>query len=197
MQATMEIAQVNMPKVAESEARTDGPPGLDLEQAFRDHKDVVFRSAYRVTGNASDAEDVLQTVFLKLARQGRLSEVKNARAYLCRAAVNAALDLLRTRKDAQTISMDDEDEAGTAEAVMSKDIGPGSDDLRQWLRQRLSLLNPKWAEMFVLRFIEEYSNREIAAAMNTSPAVVAVVLHRTRSQLKKDIKALTMTRGRR
>jgi RNA polymerase sigma-70 factor (ECF subfamily) len=59
------------------------------------------------------------------------------------------------------------------------------------------LLNPKWAEMFVLRFIEEYSNKEIAAAMNTSAAVVAVVLHRTRSQLKKDIQALTKTRGRR
>jgi RNA polymerase sigma-70 factor (ECF subfamily) len=52
-------------------------------------------------------------------------------------------------------------------------------------------MNPKWAEMFVLRFIEEYSNREIAVAMNTSPAVVAVILHRTRSQLKKDIQALS------
>jgi RNA polymerase sigma-70 factor (ECF subfamily) len=45
--------------------------------------------------------------------------------------------------------------------------------------------------MFVLRFIEDYSNREIAGLMNTSPAVVAVVLHRTRTQLKKDFKGLT------
>jgi DNA-directed RNA polymerase specialized sigma24 family protein len=45
--------------------------------------------------------------------------------------------------------------------------------------------------MFVLRFIEDYSNREIAGLMNTSAAVVAVVLHRTRAQLKKDFKAST------
>ena len=196
MQATMQIAQANMATIVPGEAEKDSPLGPGLEEAFRTYKDLVFRAAYRVTGNSSDAEDVLQTVFLKLARQERLSEVKNQRAYLHRAAVNAALDLLRSKKDAQTVFLDDDDE-GKVAAALSKDSGPGSDDMRQWLRQRLALLNPKWAEMFVLRFIEEYSNKEIAVAMNTSSAVVAVVLHRTRSQLKKDIQALTKTRGRR
>jgi len=56
---------------------------------------------------------------------------------------------------------------------------------------RLAKLNPRWAEMFVLRFIEDYSNREIAGLMNTSAAVVAVVLHRTRTQLKKDFRGST------
>jgi RNA polymerase sigma-70 factor (ECF subfamily) len=59
------------------------------------------------------------------------------------------------------------------------------------LRHALAKLNPRWAEMFVLRFIEDYSNREIAGLMNTSAAVVAVVLHRTRAQLKKDFRGLT------
>ena len=194
MQATMQIAQANMATIVPGEAEKDRPLGPGLEEAFRTHKDLVFRAAYRVTGNSSDAEDVLQTVFLKLARQERLAEVKNPRAYLHRAAVNAALDLLRSKKEAQTVFLDDEEKIAVA---LSKDSGPGSDDMKQWLRQRLALLNPKWAEMFVLRFIEEYSNKEIAAAMNTSAAVVAVVLHRTRSQLKKDIQALTRTRGRR
>ena len=39
-----------------------------LEQIYLEHKDLVFRAAYRVTGNLSDAEDVLQTVFLRLVR---------------------------------------------------------------------------------------------------------------------------------
>jgi RNA polymerase sigma-70 factor (ECF subfamily) len=192
MQATMQIAQANMATMATSEAGKDRPLGPGLEEAFRTYKDLVFRAAYRVTGNSSDAEDVLQTVFLKLARQERLSDVKNPRAYLHRAAVNAALDLLRSKKEAQTVFL--EDDAKVA-AALTKDSGPGSDDMKQWLRQRLALLNPKWAEMFVLRFIEDHSNQEIAAIMNTSAAVVAVVLHRTRSQLKKDIQALTKTRG--
>ena len=42
-------------------------PG-ELERAFQDHSSLVFRTAYRVTGNAADAEDVLQTVFLRPAR---------------------------------------------------------------------------------------------------------------------------------
>jgi DNA-directed RNA polymerase specialized sigma24 family protein len=47
--------------------------------------------------------------------------------------------------------------------------------------------------MFVLRFVEDYSNREIANMMKTSPAVVAVILHRTRALLKKEFN--TSTRG--
>src|SRR3954451_7209443 len=45
-------------------------PSEDIERAFRAHHDRVFRAAYRVTGNISDAEDVLQTVFLRLLRHG-------------------------------------------------------------------------------------------------------------------------------
>ena len=47
----------------------DTEPALDLEQAFEEHHAMVFRTAYRITGNTSDAEDVLQTVFLRLLRR--------------------------------------------------------------------------------------------------------------------------------
>ena len=63
-------------------------------------------------------------------------------------------------------------------------------ELRDWLRQALARLNPRWAEMFVLRFVEDYSNREIAGMMKTSAAVVAVILHRTRALLKKDFNGI-------
>src|SRR6516162_807558 len=82
--------------------------GADLEAIFREHHALVFRAAYRITGNAGDAEDVLQTVFLRLVRQENLSEVSNLAAYLHRSAVNASLDLLRRRKDARTSSLDDD-----------------------------------------------------------------------------------------
>ena len=161
-------------------------PGL--EQIFLDHKELVFRAAYRVTGNATDAEDVLQSVFLRLARLEKFPEIANLPGYLHRSAVNASLDLLRGRKDSQTLSLDED--PNRAE-LPSADHGPHSAELRDWLRHALARLNPRWAEMFVLRFIEDRSNREIAAIMKTSPAVVAVVLHRTRSLLKKDYKAQT------
>jgi len=41
--------------------------GVELETLFRRHQTLVMRSAYRITGSMTDAEDVLQTVFLRLA----------------------------------------------------------------------------------------------------------------------------------
>jgi RNA polymerase sigma-70 factor (ECF subfamily) len=167
-------------------------PGLGLEDIFLGHKERVFRAAYRITGNAGDAEDVLQTVFLRLAGQEALSRIENLPAYLHRAAVNASLDLLRRGKQSRTVSLDDNE--NSVEPLSVNTVQPRT-EIREWLRQALGRLNPRSAEMFVLRFIEDYSNREIARMMNTSAAVVAVVLHRTRAQLKKDFKGLA--RGRR
>lgn len=136
----------------------------------------VFRAAYRVTGNASDAEDVLQTVFLRLARRED-GEIANLGSYLYRAGLNAALDVLRSRQATAQSSGE-----GSVEAASGHD-----QELRAQLRAALAKLNPKHAEMFVLRYVEEHSNREIAEMLNTSQAVVAVTLFRVRRQLQKDL----------
>src|SRR5437016_14003145 len=151
----MQIAQEHITAMAGDDLR------LGLEQIFLQHRELVFRAAYRVTGNASDAEDVLQTVFLRLVRQDKFPEIGNLPGYLHRSAVNASLDLLRGKKE--TFSLD-EDPNQTE--VVSTDHGPHSAELRDWFRHALAKLNPRWAEMFVLRFIEDYSNREIAGLMN-------------------------------
>lgn len=183
MQATMQITQVNPLARGQNDVRA-GQVRAGLEQIFAENKELVFRAAYRITGNANDAEDVLQTVFLRLLRQENPPEIRHLRAYLHRAAVNAGLDLLRVRKDAQNVPLEDEEQDKLGIAPVTS--GPESGELRAWLRKALARLNPRWAEMFILRFIEDYSNGEIARMMKTSSAVVAVVLHRTRAQLKKD-----------
>ena len=120
MQATMEVARANMGALVAS--GTESAQSISgLEQAFIDHKDLVFRTAYRITGNANDAEDILQSVFLRLLRQPQLPEIRSMRAYLHRAAINAALDLLRLRKDTQSLSLS-EDESGGGIQPMSKDM---------------------------------------------------------------------------
>ena len=55
----------------------------DLEALFRDHHKEVFRAAYRITGSQSDAEDVLQTIFMRLTKgwAGRVLS-PNPRAFL-------------------------------------------------------------------------------------------------------------------
>lgn len=148
-----------------------------LESMFAANHRKVFAAAYRITGNGADAEDVLQTVFLRLA--GRGPGLDNAEAYLHRAAVNAALDVLRGRREQLPLS----DADGRA-------AGAGF-ELRQCLRQALSRLNPKAAEIFTLRHIEGWSNAEIARATGTSAAVIAVLLFRARMRLRKELRSLT------
>src|SRR5580698_6803842 len=81
----------------------------ELGQIFQAHHSLVFRTAYRITGNAGDAEDVLQTVFLRMLRRGRNADpMENAESYLRRAAINAALDVIRSRRTDQTVPLPEE-----------------------------------------------------------------------------------------
>ena len=154
---------------------------MDLEQIFHDHRTRVFRAAYRIAGNVNDAEDVLQTVFLRLARRDDPGAVQNLDSYLYRAAINAALDLLRSRKAGANVPLDD---------AAPRDLASNhTAELKVWFRQAIAKLSERHAEMFALRYIEGYDNREIAQMLNTSQAVVAVTLHRTRGQLQKEFRS--------
>src|SRR5262245_8733963 len=84
------------------------PNTADLERVFRENHAMVFRAAYRITGNAGDAEDVLQTVFLRMLKRDRDADtVGNMPSFLHRAAVNAALDLVRSRANIRNIPLDE------------------------------------------------------------------------------------------
>src|SRR5215471_1031877 len=75
----------------------------EFEQIFRDHSQFIYRTAYSVTGNHADAEDVLQTIFVKLLQREMTQQFWNEpRAYLYRASVNLALNIIRTRKRQKT-----------------------------------------------------------------------------------------------
>lgn len=171
---------------------TTPPAPMSLEELYRQYADRVFRAAYRVTGNASDAEDALQTVFLRITRRhDQLDLSQTAASYLHRAGVRAALDLLRSRRRARAISLDDTDSHPPPESPMpDPERGSLSRELRAELRRGLSTLNPKHAEIFVLRYFEGYRNRDIAEMLDLTPTAVAVTLHRVRGQLQQDLAPL-------
>ena len=162
----------------------------DLEQIFREHHAMVFRAAYRVTGNAGDAEDVMQTVFLRMARREASAEpVGNMTSFLHRAAVNAALDLVRARQNVRNIPLDELEPVLAEPAFRSPDRAHTSGEIREWLRGALARLNPRIAEMFTMRFFEGKDNPEIAKLLNTTPGTVAVTISRTRDRLQKEYEA--------
>ncbi len=178
-----------MEETAEAVPRVAGPapaPGDRVARVFERHHEHVLRTAYRVTGNAHDAEDVLQTVFLRLLAQAELRlDPEQAGSYLHRAAVNAALDLLRRRQASRSAPLEEEG--------VLRDPGPGPDlnqeerEIRERLRAALARLNPRHAEVFALRYFEGHDNRAIARMLGTSWSTIAVILHRTRARLRREV----------
>lgn len=163
---------------------------VDLEQVFREHHALVFRAAYRITGNAGDAEDVLQTVFLRLLKRDPAAEpVGNMASFLHRAAVNAALDLARTRQNVRNVPLDEMEPVLADPVHRTPERLHHSGEIRDWLRGALARLNPRIAEMFMLRFFEGKDNPEIARLLSTTPGTVAVTLSRTRNRLEKEYRA--------
>ncbi len=170
---------------AASIAMDGGIPRTELEAVFREHHSRVLQAAYRVTGNADDAQDVLQTVFLRLLRRKDSPDLKSSPAsYLHRAAVNAGLDVLRARSNARSNALDDVE----ARLEDEREAGPQRNlearELKARLRVALAEETPQNAEVFALRYFEGYSNQEISRMLDMSQSAVGVTLHRVRNRLK-------------
>jgi RNA polymerase sigma-70 factor (ECF subfamily) len=164
-----------------------------IERIFEETHSLVFRTAYRMTGNAADAEDVLQQVFLRLIRRPNTAEpLENQESYLRRAAINLSLDAIRNRQEARSVPLDDPD-SGMAQlrSVQNQD----QSDLRDSLRRAIATLTPRAAEVFALRYFEGYKNQEVARMLGISQVQVAVLLFRTRKQLQKEIKSPSKVRS--
>ena len=168
--------------------RSQTAPAGELENLFQAHHGRVFRTAQRITGSAADAEDVLQTVFLRLVKgQEDYDLSRNPEAYLSRAAINASLDLLRSRTRSKVVGLDDVNIDALASGSRNPEMAHADKELQTLVRQAVARLGKTAGEMFVLRYYEGFDNKEIAALLNTSPLVVGVVLHRARTKLRKEI----------
>jgi len=165
-------------------------PPEALEAIFREHHGSVFRAAYRITGNAADAEDVLQTVFMRLLRREEQPDLSNsAGSYLHRAAVNAALDMLRRRKRARAVDLDEVGDQLVDDANQPE-RNRGNRELSRRLRAALTHLSPRQAEIFSLRYLDGLGNLEIARMLGSSQTSIAVILHRARHRLQKELGSL-------
>lgn len=160
---------------------------LDLEGLFAAYHADVYRAAWRVTGDPQDAEDVVQTVFLRLARRPPSAAMQSPGAYLRRSGVHAALDLVRARGRRKVIPIDKDDRPlaiPTPEPVLTQEA---AGELRDRLRRALARLSPRSAEIFALRYFEGFSNLEIAEQLGTSASSIGVTLHRSRAQLRAEL----------
>jgi RNA polymerase sigma factor (sigma-70 family) len=128
---------------------------------------------------------VLQTIFVQLLRHDQPPAFRqNPKAYLYRAAVNTSLNVIRSRKRSVL--------TGDVENIES----PGSwrqstadDRAREELRAVMAELSPRSAEIFILRHVHGYTDKEIAKLLGISRGTVAVTLFRARARLRKSTRA--------
>jgi RNA polymerase sigma-70 factor (ECF subfamily) len=166
-------------QMVDSIEMTSTPVLAGFAELYERHYEAVFRAALRVTGSAADAEDVLQTVFLRVLSRNELDEAAaRPGAYFRRAAVNAAVDLLRRRAvHAETAYDDQAPHAAVDPALL----------LKEQLRRAVAALEREDATLFLLRYVEGLSNQELAELFQLQKNNVAVRLHRIRLRLQAEM----------
>jgi RNA polymerase sigma-70 factor (ECF subfamily) len=151
-------------------------PAAGLAELYERHYAAVFHTALRITGNPADAEDVLQTVFLRVFNQSdAIDRVGLPGAYFRRAAANAAVDLLRRRTSHAESPLAE----ASGHAVVESPVL-----LKERLRRAIATLEKSDAVVFLLRYVEGFSNAELAEMLGQEKNNIAVRLHRIRQALQ-------------
>lgn len=158
------------------------PVSEEFDRIYREHAPLVYRTAWGVLGRREDAEDVLQTIFLKLLRREFPPDLrKNPRAYLYRSAVNLSLDMLKAQRR-RPAAVEDAESIGKAVSIGESEI---DEALYQRLYEAIGRLAPEAAEVILLHYMQKKNTAEIAKMLGISRTSVAVRLFRARKRLRK------------
>jgi RNA polymerase sigma factor (sigma-70 family) len=148
-----------------------------FQDAFEQHKDVVYRFAWRMSGPAA-AEDITQDVFVSLLRQpGRFDPARGTlRAFLLGIARNLALKRWRSEHRFEPL----DDEAMAAEVIDFDRL-----DVGEMVGQAVRTLGPLQREVVILAEYEGLTLAEIARAVDADVGTVKSRLHRARENLRR------------
>ena len=146
---------------------------LSVETLFAQYADDVYRLAVSYTRNVQEAEDVCQTVFLKLMEQKHIQPGKE-KSWLMQVAANECRSLFRSSWWKKTESMDENASVGPPEVSDA------------WLAIRK--LNPQERVVIYLHYYEGYSAKQIGKLLKITESAVTTRLHRARTRLKEYLK---------
>ncbi|ATL30916.1 RNA polymerase sigma-70 factor [Streptomyces formicae] len=149
------------------------------EDAFNEHRPLLFTIAYEMLGSAADAEDVLQESYLRWSAVDRES-VEHARAYLVRVVTRQSLNHLRAvrARREEYVGAWLPEPIRTAPEVSEDAILAESVSMAMMLV--LETLNPTERAVFVLHDVFGYTHGEIAASVGRNEVSVRQIAHRAR-----------------
>lgn len=144
------------------------------------HHRVIFAIAVRILGDASEAEDAVQEVYVRLWKHIDTVNEDEAQAWLCRVAKNHCIDKLRTRKCND--SLEDSEEIESEHSQPSKCAE--QTQMSQWLNDAIKKLKEPYKSLIVLLELQQRSIREAAHATQLSENQVKVYSYRARQKLR-------------
>ncbi|HEX7738565.1 MAG TPA: SigE family RNA polymerase sigma factor [Marmoricola sp.] len=154
------------------------------EDAFHDfvvsRSPALLRTAYLLTGDAHLAEDLVQTALFKTAKSWRRIR-GNPEAYTRRVLYNENVSRWRRTRNQRETVLDEQ----TSETALRRDVTPADPDLAISLERALAELTPRQRALLVLRFYEDMTETQTAAALGISPSTVKTSTRQALARLRQ------------
>lgn len=171
----------------------------EFEELVRPHADALYRTALRMTGDASAAEDLVQEAFLKAWKNlHRFERGTNFKAWIFTILTNQYINEYRRKGKGPALTDFAESEpAGAEEPVhlTAEDVERLAEHLGDEARKALGKVPPEFRIVFLLSTFEEMSYKEISRVVGIPIGTVMSRLFRARSILREELAAFAREAG--
>ncbi|MBB0967999.1 RNA polymerase sigma factor SigE [Dietzia aerolata] len=168
---------------------SDMPSWSDL---VAQHGDRVYRLAFRLSGNAHDAEDITQEAFIRVFRSLDKYKPGTFEGWMHRIVTNLFLDLARRRARIRFEALPED-----AERVPGRERSPeqvlSEESFDPVLQTALANLSPEFRAAVVLSDIEDLSYEEVGRILGVKMGTVRSRIHRGRAALRAELEAAGVT----
>ncbi|HLR81051.1 MAG TPA: RNA polymerase sigma factor SigW [Bacillota bacterium] len=161
--------------------------------SFFQHK--IYQHCFRMLGNAHEAEDMAQEAFIRAyVNIHSYDENRKFSTWLYRIATNLTIDRIRKRKpdyflDAElkgTDGLNMYSQLAADERLPEEEVQ--NLELQNYIQEEIAALSPKYRTVIMLRYLEEFSLREISEILDIPLGTVKTRIHRGREALRKKLR---------
>jgi RNA polymerase sigma factor (sigma-70 family) len=171
-----------------------GVPSWD--QIVEDHSARVYRLAYRLTGNAHDAEDLTQEVFVRVFRSLHTYTPGTFEGWLHRITTNLFLDSARRKSRIRFDALPDDADNRLPSPLATPDAAYLNQTFDADIEAALASLSPEFRAAVVLCDVEGLSYEEIADVLDLKMGTVRSRIHRGRTMLRSALAHRAPSAGR-
>lgn len=167
--------------------------GVDFEQFYRRHREQVFATCLRLSGDRVRATEFMQDAFVRIwERWHTLEDPADAGGWVHRVTLHTVFNIRRG------------DRRRLARVALAEDVSPSASDVaeggispfvtptpmrRLALEGAMATLTGRMREVFVLHDVEGHSTEDIADLLRMAPSTVRVQLARARARLREALRA--------